>query len=108
MAETMLGPTVFVIVHPSLEQYGIAIVIAQEERIPLSGNCQIVEARVGIEPTHKGFADLSLTTWVPRHSRNYCVITKGILHSKPLYSILKPFPDGLFRGQVHGNHTVTD
>src|SRR5215472_3859232 len=66
MAETMLGPTVFVIVLPSLEQYGIAIVIAQEERIPLSGNCQIVEARVGIEPTHKGFADLSLTTWVPR------------------------------------------
>ncbi len=21
---------------------------------------------MGIEPTHKGFADLSLTTWVPR------------------------------------------
>jgi hypothetical protein len=26
-----------------------------------------LEARVGIEPTHKGFADLSLTAWVPRH-----------------------------------------
>ncbi len=32
---------------------------------------EIMEARVGIEPTHKGFADLSLTTWVPRHSVGY-------------------------------------
>src|SRR6202161_1411692 len=32
-----------------------------------------MEARVGIEPTHKGFADLSLTAWVPRlkaHTRS--------------------------------------
>jgi hypothetical protein len=29
----------------------------------------VLEARVGIEPTHKGFADLSLTTWVPRRSQ---------------------------------------
>jgi hypothetical protein len=28
----------------------------------------LLEARVGIEPTYKGFADLSLTTWVPRLS----------------------------------------
>jgi hypothetical protein len=28
--------------------------------------CDGMEARVGIEPTHKGFADLSLTSWVPR------------------------------------------
>ena len=33
-----------------------------------------MEARVGIEPTHKGFADLSLTTWVPR--LNLIIIAK--------------------------------
>ena len=27
----------------------------------------MMEARVGIEPTSEGFADLSLATWVPRH-----------------------------------------
>ena len=27
-----------------------------------------MEARDGIEPSHKGFADLSLTTWVPRRT----------------------------------------
>ena len=31
-----------------------------------------LEARVGIEPTHKGFADLSLTAWVPRHLVDDC------------------------------------
>ena len=30
-----------------------------------------VEARVRIELTHKGFADLSLTTWVPRHRNTF-------------------------------------
>jgi hypothetical protein len=36
-----------------------------------------LEARVGIEPTHKGFADLSLTTWVPRLGR----VVFGSLHT---------------------------
>jgi hypothetical protein len=31
----------------------------------------LLEARVGIEPTSEGFADLSLTTWVPRPSAQY-------------------------------------
>jgi hypothetical protein len=35
-----------------------------------------MEARVGIEPTHKGFADLSLTTWVPRLGR---AVFEGVL-----------------------------
>src|SRR5580698_1740833 len=35
-----------------------------------------LEARVGIEPTHKGFADLSLTTWVPR-PKHAILIQKG-------------------------------
>ena len=34
--------------------------------VNLSKLLKILEARAGIEPAHKGFADLSLTTWVPR------------------------------------------
>ncbi len=30
---------------------------------------ETMEARVRIELTHKGFADLSLTTWVPRREK---------------------------------------
>ena len=40
-----------------------------------------LEARVGIEPTHKGFADLSLTTWVPRLA---CQTHVEILRLAPL------------------------
>jgi hypothetical protein len=42
---------------------------------------EILEARVGIEPTHKGFADLSLTTWVPRLGRAVLNILFSSFHS---------------------------
>src|SRR5271154_6295683 len=40
-----------------------------------------MEARVGIEPTHKGFADLSLTTWVPRLGRADLILHWISVHS---------------------------
>ena len=33
----------------------------------MEGQAENLEAPIGFEPMHKGFADLSLTTWVRRH-----------------------------------------
>jgi hypothetical protein len=37
-----------------------------------------LEARAGIEPAHRGFADLGLTTWLPRRTQSaspHCLFT---------------------------------
>ena len=39
-----------------------------------------LKARVGIEPTHKGFADLRLTTWLPSHTPIIALLFYQIKH----------------------------
>ena len=37
---------------------------------------KVLEARIGVEPTNKGFADLCLTTWLPRPGLNLPELNK--------------------------------
>ena len=49
----------------------------------------LLEARVGIEPTNKGFADLCLTTWLPRRNRK--VYSKNTAPRRPKSNARKAF-----------------
>ena len=59
-----------------------------------------LEARVGIEPTHKGFADLSLTTWVPRLTPHR--LPRGAGHTL-LNSWSLPQEEGVWSGRPGSN-----
>ena len=59
---------------------------------------QFIEAPSGFEPLHKGFADLSLTTWVRRQFLSIFQILSGILlqPAKSYSGIKTPLPGGLY------------
>jgi hypothetical protein len=53
------------------------------------------EAEVGIEPTHKGFADPCLTTWLLRHDEGRSLVeagsgASGSFRGQSAFSIQKP------------------
>ena len=67
-----------------------------------------LEARVGIEPTHKGFADLSLTTWVPRpNTKASSYGRKKSSHELSIITGSYALPKGFSVGPVSGIITAS-
>ena len=59
---------------PARVRYDFVMTFARPQRIRLPlkivpRSLNELEARAGIEPAHRGFADLGLTTWLPRPER---------------------------------------
>jgi len=42
MAETMLRPSILVIVCALTKQFGVSVFVFQEKRVPFGGNCQTI------------------------------------------------------------------
>jgi hypothetical protein len=61
-----------------------------------------LEARVGIEPTHKGFADLSLTTWVPRPIHTLASRWEKVYGPDVAFQTLDNGGNGTFGGEKSG------
>ena len=90
---------------PARFRYDFVMTFARPQRIRLPlkivpRSLNELEARAGIEPAHRGFADLGLTTWLPRPSgrRN---LHAHAWHRKPKGDFLarregsRPRPRGL-------------
>ena len=45
----------------------------------IAKSTKLLEARTGVEPVNKGFADLCLTTWLPRRNRSGFADNNGLL-----------------------------
>ena len=76
----------------------------------LTQKCLELEARVGIEPTHKAFAEPCLTTWLPRRSIALSCDTLSQISSKTSTGknsfSQKTFPPVRVRGHSHSSGPI--
>jgi hypothetical protein len=81
---------------PARVRYDFVMTFARPQRIRLPlkivpRSLNELEARAGIEPAHRGFADLGLTTWLPRPER---ADEQAGVHRSPQAERRFPSPSG--------------